>query len=282
MTTFLHIVSKHWLISFLILYVALTLKTVIRYHSEFLAPHCLKSGYILRWHSRIRDFAIGWPKSYRKLWRILVWIVAVGFEFAAAVLLWLFLRSWDAMQRTEEEKRAQEFKRAEIQRKFDEANWRAKKCKEYLTEHPPTLYYKTIDGLTAVQRPVDYDANVIATKRALRDGRWMNENVLMPISQTYLFAHQHGRDIFSKNWATDPESKPNKWFEYLCGWPSDLDDIVAQWKVNLVEKSDIFVPWVNESVRPFGSHVLTPKPESLYAALIEMQVPREFREIQAA
>src|SRR3989344_4318057 len=234
---------EHWFVALLILaiYFRLTWRTVHRYHNEILRGH--------------------YPNR-RVLWTIHV------MEFALAPILWVNLKRHDESERERVRKEADAREHNEAALKRQEIDKKDKLRQQWLRENPPTLYCNTIDGITAVVRPEDYEKCKIRTTRATRNGLWGVESILMPMSETYLFVNENGRRQIEKVLKT---LSP---MNHVCGWFTDLDDMVQEYNVILETKNEIFVPFVNETILPFDNHLNAGHRDRLRWELIESQSPK--------
>ena len=107
---------------------------------------------------------------------------------------------------------------------------------EWNKANPPTLYYNTMHGVTAVVRKDAYEEAVRETATARIDGLWELENVLMIIKYTYLFTHKSADEYVPDCWR--------------AGRFSDFEELRKSGTVVLERKNDIFVPLVSDGVLP--------------------------------
>ena len=250
-------ILRHWFLLFLsfTLYCFLFFDTVRRFHAVFAVKlQMLHKG------SKARRF--------------LVDCHVILMEFLSAPLLYFVLRKYDQdkmLKRKAEAEACQQDK----EKSMNLENDRRRKCRgEWLIENQPVLYYKTMNGITAVVRPADYERCLVETKRAIRNGCWESESTLMPILYTHLFLHETGRKHLCQvfNSAEFPAC--------ASGWLSDLDDIVGCYNVILVYMENIFVPFVNETILPYSGHICsTESGEKLRFELIESQAPQELQPV---
>lgn len=166
----------------------------------------------------------------------------------------LYLRHRWEMQ-NEENRREQERKDAE----------RSRYVKAWFKENRATLYYNTIDGITAVLTPEGLAAAQRETRYDQMDGRW-NHDGLVPC-KVCVFVNTAGRERVSKI-----TSKGVLWL-------SELHRLVDDHGVELIHCPGIFVPCVNEARVPFSDQRFCVSTgdgrSSLFEGLLESQVPRE-------
>ncbi len=175
--------------------------------------------------------------------------VAYLLLFALAPLVRYRLIKLDEQAEEERRERRRQQEREEQEWKLQENIRRAEARKQWLAENPLKLYCKTVAGITAVVRPSEYEACQVQTRKARRNEQWTEERILMPIESTFLFVNTKGAALYSRNCGT---SNP---LQRLNGWFSDLDDLVEMYNITLETKEDIFVPYLNEALLPFGQHL---------------------------
>ena len=123
-----------------------------------------------------------------------------------------------------------------------------------------------------------YEANMVATKRHRRNAMW-NKNVLMPNTDAFLFVDANGLEMFKRNAGTNTSDPIG--YEYVSGWLTSLDDMVERYKITLEQKSEIFVPFVNQSVLPFAQHQYRRSGVRAYEyELVVKQAPEEMQSLQ--
>src|SRR3989344_1451448 len=194
--------------------------------------------------------------------------------FALAPLVRYRLRKLD--EQMEEEKQTQRRLREKVEREqcLQENIQRAEARKLWLAENPLKLYCKTVSGITAVVRPSEYEAGQVQTHKARRNEQWTEEHVLLPINNTFLFVNKKGATLFGTSFRTGYP------LDYLCGWLSDLDDLVKEYGITLETKEDIFVPYVNEALLPFDEHRSTGKEKDYSYELTSGQAPAETQRLR--
>ncbi len=202
------------------------------------------------------------------------WFTLILVVICSALVLYVIARIRTSIRQKKEFEADCESRR-ERERQFDEKQKaenisRAIARKQWLAENPRRLYCKTLDGITAVLRPVDYENCQKLTATNRRNGFWEKENVLCLARPTVIFVTKQGKDLVVANTSSSPGLRCS-----VSGWLSDLDAIVAQ-GVELVRMEDIFVPWVNETIIPFAeqAHLLSDGfDRGTYYELVERQAP---------
>jgi hypothetical protein len=239
---FFNFVVEHWILS-LIIYILASLRPALRFYQNVIDD--VRERW---WIDRPRP-VIEWVFSK----------VLFVSAFVFVPVLWLIGRPFEFRRRMREKEEyeacveqdrqnREKQKQRELERE-QENKLRAEARKSYFATDPPKLYYNTVNGITAVMRPADYEECKLQTKRALRDQRWTKEGVLMPSHSARIFLQQSGLELFRTNFNTKEE------FSWTCGWLSRFDEVVERNGVQLEQKTDIFVPFVNESVLPFKDHL---------------------------
>jgi len=94
--------------------------------------------------------------------------------------------------------------------------------------HPPTLYYNTMYGVTALVRKDDYEAAKALHRRQLRDGIATSPKILPLIRGTFLFYHGSAKQAPA---------------EFKTGMLTDFDDLVEQKLAKVERRRDILVPF---------------------------------------
>lgn len=117
--------------------------------------------------------------------------------------------------------------------------------------------------------------NKLESNRACRNGLWA-WNVLMLSNETFLFCNRTGLSVFGQNKGilVDPIE-----YDYVSGWFTDLDELVTRFNIQLENKGDIFVPFVNESLVPFKEQSLHRKMKQFVHHLVYEQMPAEIQPI---
>jgi hypothetical protein len=175
----------------------------------------------------------------------------------------------DAIERAEREEKQRLDRIAQAQ----ENTRRAAARKEWLAANKPFLYFNTIEGITAVLRPADYETGRATTRRAITNGFWDDRSfMMMPVRETIVFVNKKG-------WEGINERSGSVNYK-VAGWLSDLEDIENRGGVKLVEARDIFVPWVNQTHYSFAEQrelISDCFDKGSYYELVEKQAPREFQ-----
>ncbi len=156
--------------------------------------------------------------------------------------------------------------------RWEESERRTRARRQWLEDHKLTLYFTTKDGITAVMRPVDYEACRRETYWAIRNELWPHEGLLMPSDKTFLFVTERGRQLLDRNLQQYA-------FAWAAGWMTDLDAVTCG-RIVVEEKKDIFVPWTSESLLSFDQHKCYRSrsfPFSLEFLLTEGQAPAEMQ-----
>lgn len=262
---FFEFLSAHWVVSLVLIgiYGVLFYNTISRFRK------------ILK-ESRLHEALFWWSPlgstRLRLAWRGVYWVTITLLEVFMAPLLWFIVRShdkkeWEKKYREEVALREREAL-ARQRRNFE----RAERRREWLIANPPTLYYNIVCGITAVVRPYDYDRIRMETFKAIRNELWSAEAVLMPIPETFVFLQESGRQRFATNLNTESP------FNHACGWLTDLDELVRKNNVRLEKKPDIFVPYVNEGLLPFGKHTYR-RPGRFAFELVDAQAPANMQPV---
>jgi hypothetical protein len=118
---------------------------------------------------------------------------------------------------------------------------------EWAKKNPPKLYFNRVDGIIAVMTPAAYQRCKDETSLAIIDEKWPDNGTLMPSHEVNLFVNKSGLELFNKNFGTRAAMENR----YLSGWASDYHGLLLKYGVVVEHKSDIFVPYVNESVAQF-------------------------------
>jgi hypothetical protein len=214
---------------------------------------------------RMRDFV----SIFREVGRTATFFATLFFLVLAPIAApfrWHFYRKEAREKEARRELLEREARKHKAQRLVDENNRRESMRKWWFEGNSPTLYTHTMNGVTAVLAPADYDAAEEATRRAVRNQTWPDEEVFVPNKRTVLFVVKSGQELLEKA------------SRYPGGWLTDLDDLVKECNVTLVKRNDIFVPFLNESrIRFHKQLAMTPK--NLEEALLAQQAPAEMRPI---
>src|SRR3989344_2822538 len=179
---------------------------------------------------------------------ILVLLPTVILAYLTAPILWLIQiyieRKWQQVEaaryRLEETTR----QRREHERREENVR-RADARKQWLEKNRLTLYYHTIDGITAVMTPGSLEKAREWTEYQRLDGYWGYENLLCPTNgecPVYIFATKQGREAIELR-AGDSISRYK-----IAGPFSQLYALRKEFSVVLLPYDEIFVPWVNDSV----------------------------------
>jgi hypothetical protein len=273
---FFDFVVKHWILT--LVYVLLFANTVYLFYMGIV----VKSN----WYERLRHHLIDkWSDPLVRITgtilMLLLFVLPVMLSaLSIAPVLWVYLRHMDAerVKRWEKEYLERErYRRAEEEERNQENERRAKARKRWLADNKPRLYFRNLLGITAVLRPRDYEAAQKETAISRRNGFWERENILIPVSETFVFVTKKGKELIDSNTGSDSVSKYK-----TSGWLSQLDDIVEQGGVEMVRADDIFVPWVNESLVSFPEQKEIFKDRAktgTYYSLVETQAPKELQMI---
>ena len=232
--------------------------------------------YIWLFHSTVRRFyeevfrhrLEGFHPSFLHRW--------IGYILLFAVAPFIRYRLKKLDERMEEEKQTQRRQREKVaeEQRFQENTQRAEARKLWFTKNPLKLYCKTVSGITAVVRPSEYETCQVQTAKARRNEQWTEEHILLPIENTFIFVNKKGLVLFGNNFHTDSP------LDYLCGWLSDLDDLVKEYGITLEMKENIFVPYVNEALLPFDQHLSAWREKYYPYALTDGQAPAEMQPIR--
>ena len=172
-------------------------------------------------------------------------------------------------ERERKESQKQELKEKELRR--TEINQQREQLRQaYFVEHPPKLYYNTLSGVTAVLSPQNHILALKETEYAILDGRWTDEQRLLPFPGTAVFATVSGMELVSMN--------TGRQAGVVSGYISKVHDLAERYSITLERDPRIFVPWVNEGVLPFKEHTSCCF-SGLYEALYLVQAPKEMRPI---
>ncbi len=200
--------------------------------------------------------------------------------YLAAPFLGFYLYHLHLLDKKEKERRekVQQELREEAERRrvesLAENNRRAEARKKWLSENKPKLYSNTIDGITAVLLPKDYEEVVKQTAINRRNGFWERENVLCLAPNTIVFVTKQGQETILKS------SRSGDFYYKIAGLLSQLDEIVEAGSVELVKDERIFVPWVNETLVPFSEQkkmLLDCQKKGTFEKLVEAQAPADIR-----
>src|SRR3989344_4267076 len=193
--------------------------------------------------------------------------------------IWLYYSNVDAREyrrKLEENERAIKEGYIKAEQKREENLRRELARRDWLAINKPVFYFKTVNGITAVLRPADYEATKVTTQRMRRDGFWEKENVLYPAKQTFVFVTKQGKEAIDANTASDKSRYK------VAGLISQFDDIVAKATAVAIKVDDIFLPWINETLVSFEkqSTILHDCVHTgSYYHLVEMQAPEELQPI---
>lgn len=263
----------------LTLYIVVFWKTVARFYHKSVVPSwwfdALAYHLIHRWKGRV--VLLEWVGMAIMLVCVVLPTGAVG--FSVAPFLWLCFKRVAFLKKKEDERREnvqrglmEEAERRRVER-LAENNRRAEARKQWLSENKPKLYLNTIDGVTAVLMPQDYEAVVKQTAINHRNGFWDKENVLYPAPNTIVFVTKQGQETLRRSIGRDARCN-------TAGLLSQLDEIVEAGNVELVRDENIFVPWVNETLIPFAEQravILQCYLRGTFEGLVEAQAPADLQ-----
>gem|GEM_PF-5099387 len=213
---------------------------------------------------------------------IAVYVVLVAVTYDAYLDAWHFFRHRARVvaQRRREAARAAEWEARRPEREAQEAAQLKVRQEAYqsqidwLKAHPPELYWNTVDGITIVVTPQQYLANLEETQNAREDGLWDVKGINVPIREGVAYFSKDARERIWTGLNIDPIL-----IHYCAGWPSDLKILKNDYCVELIKRTDLFVPWVNEKFLTFQEQAnrFSPcKDRGRYEYLILPQVPAEY------
>jgi len=199
-----------------------------------------------------------------------VWeIPAFLLLFPLGPILWIVLGVLDAKRCREEReiyRKIDEDRQARVKEILAENKIRWEKREKWLSENASscTLFFKTMDGITAVLASGDYAEAKRVTERSRRDGFWESYSVLNLSPDTVVFLTKGALDRIR--------------LDFQAPMLSSLDDLVAI-GFKLEEAPDILVPMVNEALISFKGQLTTLNNHSMFSHknLVEAFIPKELR-----
>jgi hypothetical protein len=221
---------------------------------------------IMEYHDRFNSKVATWNKRAAALLRL----------FFTAPVLRSRIRLYDEAQRRWLNQIMDEDRRRAV-----ETNIKRKELRmEYFKDNRPRLMTKCISGIHVVMTPGMYDRQVDATTAALRNARWEHENILLPSSEAFMFVDAKGAEQFRK--ARGVRSNVDDVVRHhFSGWLTDLDWLVKKYNIELVTKQDIFVPFINEAILPYGEQSARYSNRGGYETeLVAIQAPPEMHPVR--
>ena len=203
---------------------------------------------------RVREYiSVLPPRPSRRWGRIRTWKpswLQPVYRFAVGVIIFLIAPLLARRIGAEYEKKRRELYNDWARVAHVENLRRVKLVDEWVAGSSIVLYCNTIDHITAVVRPADYERTLVETTEAISKGLWTLKKALMPVSPTFLFFEEEGWQLFVRNRSLiGIEDGSQAWDRTI-----DLKWWVEKCNITLVTKSDLFVPFVNESILPFEEH----------------------------
>lgn len=153
---------------------------------------------------------------------------------------------------------------------------RYEKKRKWLKANKIRIYMKTIDNFTAVLTEGSYHMAREFTREMQMEGKWPQGNLLYPSRETVVFA------TFPAMEDLRVRTGCNHVAEYkIAGPPSVLHRLIEKYGIEVREASDIFVPWVNESILDFKTQeTLIKDGRNVYFdEIVVSQVPPDLQEM---
>lgn len=265
-------VVEHWIFSSLVVYVLLTIRLVFGLWKRFVEESSWYQRFVLRLTRGRRTRQI---KGRDLIILIPLFLLGLLFLFPTTPILWPVLKYREIRKekRIAMECRQRLERQNEVERQQRQENRsRAEARKKWFATNKPTLYYNTINGITAVLRPADYERMKRETKHARLDERW-NHTILKPSTHIFTFVTKSGGELIEARGSHIRHGR-------VAGWISRLHQLCEEHDCSLVKDETIFVPWVNETLVSFSEQerVFTRGGSDWLAAeLIDQQAPPELR-----
>lgn len=201
-------------------------------------------------------------------------LVLVFFPFLLVVDRILLAR--EERRLAECDRRAEEERQEERQKMREQNAERYARRRDWLQNNPPVLYYNTMGGVVAVLNAAMYRSVQKATEQRRTDEFWEHGSVLLPSPETKVFVTKRGLATLDAAEAALGLDDLHRY--YMSGMLSELHELAERGAI-LVEKKDIFVPWVSEGILPFAQQmkVLRSCYDGWERALLEGHVPAELR-----
>jgi hypothetical protein len=229
----------------------------------------VKDTFKSRGARKVRQWLGSWFPRFVFGLGLLIICIMLGYIFAPA--MWVVHRRRDHNLEQDHQRQRIEKNReqAERQGNRNEEN-RARRVlrDQWLAENPLKLFYNTMDGVTAVLRPADYQEAARRTSYAVADGLWETEQIFVLQRPTYVFGTVEGQKIVRERFGTTPRLL------------SELYDLRDCHGVELVRDERIFVPAMNERMISFREQVdSVARPTYPFQQLVEAQAPPEMRHL---